>query len=111
MARRTDEEKLQELNKKMEQLQNQKKALLARQRTAAEKARTRRLIQNGALAEKFFQCSDIAPEEFEKLLRKIVATNDVSMLLLSRKVENGEKAVLDGDEPIIEELGNGDSDA
>lgn len=90
-TRKTDEEKLQELEKKMEQLKNQKKTLLAKQNQEKRKARTRRLIQLGALAEKYFNCTDIEPEEFEKLLKRIVATEDVNLLLLSNKVEEVEK--------------------
>lgn len=86
MARKTEEEKLQELEKKLEQLQNQKKELLAKHKEKERKARTRRLIQLGALAEKYLDCTNIEPENFEKLLKQIVATEDVNMLLLSRKI-------------------------
>lgn len=86
--RKTDEEKLQELEKKMEQLKNRKKTLLAKQKQEERKARTHRLIQLGALSEKYFDCANIEPEEFEKLLKQIVATEDVTMILLSNKVED-----------------------
>lgn len=62
MARKTDEEKLQELNKKMEQLQNQKKALLARQKNEERKARTKRLIEIGAEIEAALGFSLDTPE-------------------------------------------------
>lgn len=62
MARKTDEEKLQELNKKMEQLQNQKKALLARQKIEGRKARTKRLIEVGAEVEAALGFSLDTPE-------------------------------------------------
>lgn len=51
MARKTNEEKLQELDKKMQQLQNQKKALLAREKEKVRKARNKRLIETGAEVE------------------------------------------------------------
>ena len=85
--KKTAEEKLQELNRKLEQLNNQKKQLLAKQKHEERKARTRRLIQLGALAEKYFNCTNIEPEEFEKLLKQIAITEDVQLLLLSRKTD------------------------
>lgn len=108
-TRKSDAERLQELEKKMEQLKNQKKAIQARVSEQNRKARTRRLIQLGALSEKYFGCPDIEPEEFEKLLKHIVSTEDINMLLLSRKVEQNaapESGRLDGDEPIFEQLAN-----
>ena len=89
-SKKTAEEKIQELNKKLEQLQNQRKQLLAKQKQEERKARTRRLIQLGALSEKYFDCTNIEPEDFEKLLKQIVATDSVQELLLLRKMERVE---------------------
>lgn len=97
-TRKTNEEKLQELEKKMEQLKAQKKKLQAQQSKAERAARTRRLIQLGALSEKYFDCKEIEPEEFEKLLKQIVATEDFQMLLLSRKVDEVEEMESGGSE-------------
>lgn len=90
--RKSNEQRLLELEKKLEQLKAQKKALQARQRTAEQKARTRRLIQNGALSEQYFNCKDIEPEEFEKLLQKIVAVKDVNILLAQESSERAARA-------------------
>ena len=49
--RKTNEQRLAELEKKMKQLKAQKKELQARQRGAEHKARTRRLIEIGAEVE------------------------------------------------------------
>lgn len=49
--RKTNEEKLQELEQKMLQLQNQKKALKAKVSEQERKARTKRLIEIGAEVE------------------------------------------------------------
>ena len=51
--RKTPEQKLEELEKKMEQLKAQKKAIQAKQSKLERAQRTRRLIENGALAEKY----------------------------------------------------------
>lgn len=48
MATRTNAERLSEIDTKMEQLKAQRKALLQRERQAARKARTKRLVQIGA---------------------------------------------------------------
>ena len=64
-----DEEKAKSA-KKIEQLKNQKQAVISREKEEQRKQRTRRLIQNGALAEKYLNCPDIEPAEFEKLLKQ-----------------------------------------
>ena len=51
--RKTPEQKIKKnLKKKMEQLKAQKKAIQAKQSKLERAQRTRRLIENGALAEK-----------------------------------------------------------
>ena len=47
------EEKIQNIDEKMAQLKQQKKALIAKEKEKERKARTRRLIQKGALVEKY----------------------------------------------------------
>lgn len=75
--RKTSEQKLQELEKKMEQLKAQKQAIIAKENKQKRAERTRRLIQIGALSEKYFNCADIQPEDYEKLLQSIVAIQEV----------------------------------
>ena len=58
----TDEEKLLELNKKLEQLENQKKAIQARVSEKERKARTKRLIETGAEVEAALGFSLDTPE-------------------------------------------------
>ena len=60
---------LQRLNEKISQLQARKQTLIFRNKEQQRKARTRRLIQNGALAEKYLHCEDMQPQEFEKFLQ------------------------------------------
>ena len=79
--RKTPEQKLQELEKQMEQLKARKKAITAQINKAERAQRTRRLIQIGALAEKYLNCEKIAPEEFEKLVSSIVSIDTVKELL------------------------------
>ena len=65
---------LEKLREKMGQIREQEKAILARDRERQRKERTRRLIQIGAIAEKYFDCVGIESQEFEKMLRaKVIA--------------------------------------
>lgn len=83
--RKTAEQKKAELEKRIEQLQAQKKAVQAQINKEKRALRTRRLIQNGALAEKYLACEDIAPEEFEKVLAEIVKIEQVKKLIGDRQ--------------------------
>lgn len=82
--RKTDEQKLQELEKKLSQLQAQKKAIEKRANEKERKERTRRLIQNGALAEQYLQSENIAPADFEILLKSLVESEVVKAILQKR---------------------------
>ena len=65
--------RLAKLEQRKKQIENQIKALEARDKEKDRRARTRRLVQLGALAEKYFACPGIEPEQFEVLLKKVVA--------------------------------------
>lgn len=60
MARKTDAERLQELEEKMEQIKARKQQVASRIQAKERKERTRRLIQVGAIFEKYF---DIVGED------------------------------------------------
>jgi hypothetical protein len=66
-----EQQRLESLRGKMAQIKAQEQAILARDKKRQRKERTRRLIQNGALAEKYLQCEGMNPVEFEKVLRGI----------------------------------------
>lgn len=80
----TNDERLKSIDEKLQQLKNQKQAILNSQRKKEHKERTRRLIQKGALAEKFFNCDVMSPEDFEKLLVKIVSLDAVKNIILKQ---------------------------
>jgi hypothetical protein len=73
--------KLQDINIKMLQLQRQKNSMERREKTSARKARTRRLIQIGALAEKYLVADRMSVVETESLLEKIVSTEEIKSML------------------------------
>ncbi|MFV8253136.1 hypothetical protein ACRCJZ_08635 [Aerococcus urinaeequi] len=54
----------QELNRIQQQIQ--------REKIRERKQRTRRLIQKGALAEKYFQIENLTPDETELFFKKII---------------------------------------
>ena len=83
--RKTPEQKLEELEKKMSQLQAQKKSIQQKQSKIERAQRTRRLIENGALAEKYFNCDKIEPADFEKLLKQLVQIEQVKSLVSNSK--------------------------
>lgn len=73
--RRSPEERLAELNKKMEQLKAQKQRVQAQLNQKERKERTRRLIQVGAIFEKQFP--KIAEWELDKVSELVVALGDL----------------------------------
>jgi hypothetical protein len=64
-------QQLQRIREKMAEMKTQEKVILGKERTRQRKERTRRLIQNGALAEKYLNCEGMCPREFEKVLKKM----------------------------------------
>lgn len=71
-----DSEQIRKIDEKMEQLKARKKALLAREREQERKNRTRRLIQIGAIAEKYLNCEGVSPQDFEEKIKQLVTTKD-----------------------------------
>ncbi|MDR1753309.1 MAG: DUF3847 domain-containing protein [Eubacterium sp.] len=67
-----EQKRLQMIREKMAKIKAEEKEILAKDKTRQRKERTRRLIQNGALAEKYLQCEGLDPKEFEKRLREVV---------------------------------------
>ena len=71
-----EEKRLQNIRDKMAQMKKKEQGLIALVKAKERKARTRRLIQNGALAEKYLQCEGMEPTEFEKVLKKVLGIVD-----------------------------------
>lgn len=60
--------KLELIDEKIKQLQNKKQAMIQREKTQERKLRTKRLIEMGAITEKYFDIS--SPEELKILFDK-----------------------------------------
>ncbi|MDR2572320.1 MAG: DUF3847 domain-containing protein [Oscillospiraceae bacterium] len=67
----SEEKRLQMIREKMAKIKAQEKAILTKDKQRQRKERTRRLIQNGALAEKYLKCEGMNSGEFEKVLRGV----------------------------------------
>lgn len=67
-----NDDRLKKLDDKIAQLKAQKQSIINREKEKTRKARTRRLIQNGAIAEKYFNLEDLEPLEFEEEIKKII---------------------------------------
>ena len=63
-----EEKQLQRICEKLEYMKSKQKEILSRDKKRKKQERTRRLIQIGALAEKYLDCKDMPPLEFEKFL-------------------------------------------
>ena len=78
-----ENDKLKKIEEKMAQLKAQKASIVNREKEKERKDRTRRLIQKGAIAEKFFNCEGQPPEEFEATLKRIFQDEHTKDLLQS----------------------------
>lgn len=94
----TREEKRQKLEQQIAQKQAQLKKMQQQDRKKERDARTRRLIQHGALAEKYLRSPDVATEVFEKLLAQIVSIPQVKELLPAPALADGGQALPAGEE-------------
>jgi len=82
-SRKSNEERLLEIDKRIGQLTAQQKKIAKLTKDRERKARTRRLIEKGALAEKYFKAADTSPEDFEELLQRLVAVKQVESIIRS----------------------------
>ena len=71
---------------KQSQLKAPQKTLHARQSEQERKERTKRLIENGALSEKYLNCRGMTPCEFEQVLKQVAALDYVKRLLAALSV-------------------------
>ena len=77
----TENEERESISIRWNQLKAQKQERLAQEKNHSRKARTHRLIENGALAEKYLRCERIEPKEFEKVLQALVSILEVKVFL------------------------------
>jgi TolA-binding protein len=91
------DEQIEKLQEKIQQLKNQKQMISNREKEKLRKQRTRRLIQNGALAEQYLRCEEIIPDAFEIVLKELVNLPGVVDFLKLRNGVDGKSSVHDTD--------------
>ncbi|MED4292786.1 hypothetical protein [Priestia megaterium] len=91
--KRTDEEILLELEEKIEKMKAKKQQVEARKKEKERKERTRRLIQVGAIFEKYFEIqSEEEAEKIAKALKSYVGKNKDKILHHDVVVKEKKKA-------------------
>ena len=79
--RPSPEEQLEKITEQMAQLKAKRQAIANREKEKERKARTRRLIEKGALAEKYLNSEKLSPADFERLLNRLVQIDQVAALI------------------------------
>jgi len=72
-----DAKRLERISEKLEHMKAQRQDILAREKKRQRKERTRRLIQIGALSEKYFDWKDVNPKEYEKFLQGLLLVQGI----------------------------------
>jgi hypothetical protein len=80
-------EEIQRIEDKIKVLEQKKKALEHKVSTEDRRARTRRLIQKGALLEKYLDIENASIEETENLLKVLADFKNKNTEYLIRKIE------------------------
>jgi len=76
MARKTTAEKLAKVKAEMDELKNEKKQLLQKFKTEERKARTKRLIDRGAILESLIDgATEFTNDQIAELLKKTVGSD------------------------------------
>lgn len=108
MARKTDQERLEELERKIEEVREKKQQVASRIREKERKQRTRRLIQVGAIFEGYFEeeDSELLPEQAEQIalgLSKYVKENKekFSSIDVEKSKEVDKIVYKEGEEKLI----------
>jgi len=82
-----DSQRLAKIDEKMEQMKAQRQDILARDRKRQRQERTRRLIQIGAMTEKYFDIKDIQPNDYEIFLKVFLAIQNVDGYIAHAKMQ------------------------
>lgn len=64
--------RLDKIRQRIAKLERQERMLAKKDRDKERKERARRLIQIGAISEKYFECSGITPEKYDELCKAIL---------------------------------------
>lgn len=79
--RKSEQERIKQIDQQLAELKAKRRALTVMAKKKERTARTRRLIQIGALSEKYLDCYNISVENYEILISRIVNLPAVKELL------------------------------
>ena len=92
---RTTEEKIESVQEQIRQLENQKKRLMQEQKERERKARTKRLIERGAILESLIpEAETFTNEQIKAFLEKTIRTESARKALANLTTARGEPAAL-----------------
>ena len=80
-----ESQRLARLDEKMEQMKAQKQDILAKEKKRQRNERTRRLIEIGALSEKYFGVKDIQPKDYENFLKAVLEIEGIQEIIVHFK--------------------------
>jgi TolA-binding protein len=90
---KTAEEKIESVQEQIRQLENQKKRLMQEQKERERKARTKRLIERGAILESLIPEADgFTNEQIKAFLEKTIRTESARKALANLTTAQGEPA-------------------
>jgi len=91
--RKTTADKIEEAKAKISQYENHMKQLVQKQKQEERKARTKRLIERGAIFESLIPDADaLTNEQVKTFLAKTIQTDFAGEILSALQVQNGETA-------------------
>lgn len=102
--RKTTQERLKEIEEQKLKLMERERELKKKLTKEERNARTNRLVQLGALTEKFFDSKGITPDEYEKFLRVVCNFENVKTAIENRK--SGIKILESADSENVESASN-----
>ena len=82
-----DSQRLAKIDEKMEQMKAQRQDILAKNKKRQRQERTRRLIQIGAMTEKYFGIKDIQPNDYENFLKIFLTIQNVDVCVAHAKAQ------------------------
>jgi len=91
---KTKTERILSIEDQIEQLKNQRKNLIQKQKEDDRKARTKRLIERGAITESLIPEADMfTNEQIQTFLAKTIQTEYAKKILNSLKVQSGNTVI------------------
>lgn len=82
-----DSQRLAKIDEKLEQMKARRQDILAKDKKRKRQERTRRLIQIGALTEKYFDMKDIPPTDYENFLKMFLTIPNVDGCIAHAKAQ------------------------